>query len=173
MSFPFCRAGGRDEGESQNHGRLPEKWVVIMTLTEKTAYLKGLMEGLNLKKDSDEGKLFNAIIDTLDDLAMTVSDMDEELDVINEELDAVGEELTDLEEDIYADEDEFEDEEEDDDIYSVICPTCNEEIYLDESLLDQGGIKCPACGEELEFDFGEDECDWGDCGCDCECEEEK
>ena len=65
-----------------------------MTLTEKTAYLKGLMEGLNLKKDSDEGKLFNAIIDTLDDLAMTVSDMDEELDVINEELDAVGEELT-------------------------------------------------------------------------------
>mgnify|MGYP000467708958 CR=1 FL=1 len=64
-------------------------------------------------------------------------------------------------------------EEDDDDIYSVVCPTCGEEIYLDESLLDQGGIKCPACGEELEFDFGEDECDCGDCGCDCEHEEEK
>ena len=38
-----------------------------------------------------------------------------------------------------------------------------EEIYLDESLLDKGGIQCPACGEELEFDFGEDE----DCGCGC------
>ena len=47
--------------------------------------------------------------------------------------------------------------------YSVVCPTCGEEIYLDESLLDKGGIQCPACGEELEFDFGEDE----DCGCGC------
>ena len=55
-----------------------------MNLTEKTAYLKGLLEGLNLKKDSDEGKLFNAIIDVLDDMAASVSDMDEELDVINE-----------------------------------------------------------------------------------------
>ena len=61
-----------------------------MTLTEKTAYLKGLMEGLNLKKDSDEGKLFSAILDTLNDMALTISDMDQELDVINEELDAIG-----------------------------------------------------------------------------------
>ena len=72
-----------------------------MTLTEKTAYLKGLMEGLNLKKDSDEGKLFSAILDTLNDMALTISDMDQELDVINEELDAIGDELTDVEEDIY------------------------------------------------------------------------
>ena len=138
-----------------------------MTLTEKTAYLKGLMEGLNLKKDSDEGKLFSAILDTLNDMALTISDMDQELDVINEELDAIGDELTDVEEDIYGDEDDACDcgceDEEDDDIYSVVCPTCGEEIYLDESLLDKGGIQCPACGEELEFDFGEDE----DCGCGC------
>ncbi|WP_458861880.1 CD1247 N-terminal domain-containing protein [Acidaminobacterium chupaoyuni] len=148
---------------------------LIMTLTEKTAYLKGLMEGLSLKKDSDEGKLFNAIINTLDDMAMTVSDMDSELDVINEELDAIGEELTDLEEDLYDEEDEdedFEDEDEDDSYYSVICPTCHEEIYLDESMLDKGGIKCPACGEELEFDFDEDDCDCGcEDGCDCGCED--
>ena len=137
-----------------------------MTLTEKTAYLKGLLEGLNLKKDSDEGKLFNAIIDTLDDLAMSVSDMDDELDVINEELDAIGEELTDVEEDLYGEDDEC-DCDDDDDVYSVVCPTCGEEIYLDESLLDQGGIKCPACGEELEFDFSE--CDCGDEACSCGC----
>ena len=84
-----------------------------MNLTEKTAYLKGLLEGLNLKKDSDEGKLFNAIIDVLDDMAASVSDMDEELDVINEELDAIGEELTDVEDALLYD-DEDEDEEDDD-----------------------------------------------------------
>ena len=64
------------------------------------------MEGLNLKKDSDEGKLFSAILDTLNDMALTISDMDQELDVINEELDAIGDELTDVEEDIYGDEDD-------------------------------------------------------------------
>lgn len=141
-----------------------------MLLTEKTAYLKGLMDGLNLKKDSDEGKLFGAIVDILNDLALTVSDMDEELDIINEELDAIGDELTEVEDCLLCDDDDDCDCDcdcdcdDDDDIYSVICPTCQEEIYLDESLLDKGGIKCPACGEDLEFDFDED-----DCGCSCGC----
>lgn len=139
-----------------------------MTLTEKTAYLKGLQEGLSIKKDSDEGKLFAAIIDALDDMAMTVCDMDSELEIINEELDAVGEELNAIEEDM---EDLYdEDFDDDDDSYSVVCPTCNEEIFLDESLIEKGGIKCPACGEELEFDL-DDDCE---CGCDCaDCESNK
>ena len=32
-----------------------------MTITEKAAYIKGLAEGLELDKDSKEGKLFAAI----------------------------------------------------------------------------------------------------------------
>ena len=37
-----------------------------MTITEKTAYLKGLMEGLNIDKNDNMGKLVSAIVDTLD-----------------------------------------------------------------------------------------------------------
>ena len=50
----------------------------------------------------------------------------------------------------------------DDEVYEIECPACNDVIYLDDEMIDEGGIKCPNCGEELEFDFSCDEC----CGCD-------
>lgn len=40
-----------------------------MTLTEKTAYIKGLVEGLELNADEKEVKVINAIIGLLDDMA--------------------------------------------------------------------------------------------------------
>ena len=42
------------------------------------------------------------------------------------------------------------------------CPTCGEEITIDEQMLDEGYTVCPNCGEELEFDLeqDEDEFDW-------------
>jgi DNA repair ATPase RecN len=49
-----------------------------MTITEKTAYLKGLLEGLSLDKQTNEGKLFTAIIEALDEIAQTVAELDEE-----------------------------------------------------------------------------------------------
>ena len=42
-----------------------------MELLEKVAYLKGLMSGLELEADKKETKVFNAILDVLDDLAST------------------------------------------------------------------------------------------------------
>ena len=39
-----------------------------MGISEKVAYLKGLAEGLKLDAESNEGKLFAAIIDVLEDM---------------------------------------------------------------------------------------------------------
>ena len=50
-----------------------------MTLTEKTAYIKGLVEGLELNADEKEVKVINAIIGLLDDMALTVSDLEDVL----------------------------------------------------------------------------------------------
>ena len=47
-----------------------------MNLTEKAAYLKGLMEGLDLDASKKEVKVLNAMYDLLDDLALTVTDLD-------------------------------------------------------------------------------------------------
>jgi len=41
-------------------------------------------------------------------------------------------------------------------LYDVVCPSCGEEITLDEELLQAGSTICPSCGELLEFDLSED-----------------
>ena len=164
-----------------------------MTITEKTAYLKGLLEGMAIDQTTNEGKLLAAIIDTLDDIALAVADLDDEVGAINDEmdmmeesldaidealddledaLDAIDEDLDDMDEELEEifevleleedddDDDDYEDEDEDEeledeDLYQLICPTCEEEIIIDEDVLAKGSMKCPACGEDLEFDLSE------------------
>ena len=64
-----------------------------MTLTEKTAYIKGLVEGLELNADEKEVKVINAIIGLLDDMALTVSDLEESMNDMGNQLDEVDEDL--------------------------------------------------------------------------------
>ena len=140
-----------------------------MNLTEKAAYLKGLAEGLNVNTDDDMGKLVLALIDVIDDIALNVADLEDELAETRDYIEEIDEDLGAVEEDLYDDDD---DDDEcdcccgDDDFYEVECPACHETICLDEDMLCEGEIECPNCGTDLEFDF-DDECD---CGCDC-CDE--
>ena len=92
-----------------------------MTVTEKAAYIKGLMEGLELDQSSKEVKVIQAMADLLDDIALTVSDLEEGYHDLGDQLDAVDEDLCSLEEDFYQDDDE--DEDEDDLFYEVTCPS--------------------------------------------------
>lgn len=161
-----------------------------MTITEKTAYLKGLMEGMNLDASTNEGKLLAAVVETLDEMALSIADLENENEAINEELDLIedaideiDEDIEDLDEDLdgicdildecYDEDDEDDDDDEEDlldwdsrdeaeeddewetneDYYQLVCPTCNEEIIIDEDKLADGEMKCPACGEDLEFDL--------------------
>ena len=140
-----------------------------MTLSERTAYLRGLMEGMNIDTETNEGKLFKAIIETLDDIALTVTDVEDVVDAICDELDVIEEDLETVEEYLLDEEDcdcedEYYDEDEDDydygddeTIYEVKCPTCNSIINLDEEMLEAGSIECPNCCEELEFDLDDED----------------
>ena len=83
-----------------------------MTISEKSAYLKGLMDGLKLNTESDEGKMISAIVDLLGDMAKRVTDIEETTIAISDELDEIEEDL-DAIEDFIMDE-EYEDEDEDD-----------------------------------------------------------
>ena len=132
-----------------------------MEITEKVAYLKGLMEGMELDTEKKEGKLLAAIIDILDDIALEIEDLKDYADELGEGLDAVSDDLEDVE-DLLFDEDEEDDEyeeedfdelDEDEDCYATTCPTCEEEIFFDESILADGEVICPNCGEKLEFDL--------------------
>ena len=136
-----------------------------MKLTEKAAYLKGLMEGLSIDTTKPEGKLLAAIIDMLDDTAANVADLEDVIDAVSDELDTIEEDLDAIEEYLLDEEEDDDYEEEDDEfdfgddevIYEVKCPTCGEIINLDEEMLDEGSTTCPKCGEELEFDETEED----------------
>jgi len=126
-----------------------------MLVTEKVAYLKGLAEGLGIDAATKEGKVLGAIIDVLDDLAMSVVDLEDGMSEVCDQIDAVDEDLGNLEEDFYGEDDECGCgcEDDDEDYYEVICPKCGDSIYLDEEMIAEGSIECPNCGENLEFDL--------------------
>ena len=133
-----------------------------MEITEKVAYLKGLAEGMELDTEKKEGKLLAAIIDVLEDIALELEDIHDETSELADGLDAVSDDLEDVEDVVFGEEDEDEDDEdseyyeddldEDEDCYATTCPTCEETIYFDESVLEDGQVICPNCGEKLEFD---------------------
>ena len=147
-----------------------------MTISEKSAYLKGLMDGLKLNTESDEGKMIAAIVDLLGDLTRKVTDIEDTTIAISDELDEIEEDLDAIEDFIMDDEDEYDDDEDDFDwddededyeegfdfgdeettIYEVQC-VCGEVINFDEETLEEGSIICPNCGETLEFDVEEEE----------------
>ena len=135
-----------------------------MGISEKVVYLKGLMEGMNLSADSNEGKLFRAIVDVLDEIALEVEDLTDEVMELGDGLDVISDDLGDVEDIIYdeddeddEDDDDYEelDEDEDDEeeeCYATTCPECEEEIFFDDSVLEDGKVECPNCGATLEFD---------------------
>ena len=58
-------------------------------ISEKVAYLDGLMEGLEIE-DAKQKKLFNAIIDALDTIAEELSDHDDAIEEINDSIDEIA-----------------------------------------------------------------------------------
>ncbi len=136
-----------------------------MNLTEKASYIKGLAEGMKVDAADNTGKLILSLIDVIDDMALTISDLEDEVAALTEQIDAVDEDLALLEDDFYEEYDEededWDDEDEyyyddDEQFFEVECPECHDNIILDEEMLDEGSITCPNCGVTIEFDL-EDE----------------
>ena len=146
-----------------------------MTISEKSAYLKGLMDGLNLNTETAEGKMISGIVELLADVTKKLTDVENTTIAISDELDEIEEDLDAIEDFIMDDEDEYDefdededyfdidDEEDDEDyeegfdfgdedttIYEVEC-ACGNVIDFDEETLEAGSIICPNCGETLEF----------------------
>ena len=144
-----------------------------MTISEKAAYLKGYMEGLELDTEKPEGKMIERMVDLLGDMAKRLADVEETTIAISDELDEIEEDLDAIEDFILDDEefdDDFEDWDDDDEdydeegfdfgdeettIYEVKC-ACGNIIDFDEETLEEGSIRCEKCGELLEFSLDEE-----------------
>lgn len=133
-----------------------------MTISEKVAYLKGLAEGLDLDTNkSKEGKLISVMIGILEEVALSIEDLEENAAALGEEIDAISEDLSDVEEVVF-DEDEDDCCCDDDDFFEVECPNCGAEIDIDEDILEAGVVECPSCGDKFAIDLSDEE---EDCCC--------
>lgn len=139
-----------------------------MTIVEKAAYLKGLAEGLGIDPDTKEGKLWNALIGLLTDMAHEIEELQSSNMDFAEALDEISEDLSYLEEltcdlDMPDDFDDYEgcsgscascagcEEDEDEGIlrFSSDEEDEDEELAYDGVVYD---VTCPSCGEEISFD---------------------
>ena len=143
-----------------------------MTISEKSAYLKGLMDGLSLNTETNEGKMIAAIVDLLGDVTKRVTDIEETTIAISDELDEIEEDLDAIEDYILDEDDDFDNEDEDyeDDwdedeeepeegidfgdedttIYEVQC-ACGEISHFAEDTLEKASNVCPTCGMTRVF----------------------
>ena len=127
-----------------------------MTISEKVAYLKGLAEGLNLDTEkSKEGKLISVMIGILEEVGLSIEDLEENVQALGEEIDAVSDDLADVESEVYG-EDEDDGEDFDDDWFEVECPNCEEPLVIDDEALANGFIQCPNCQTKFSLDLSDD-----------------
>ena len=153
-----------------------------MNLTEKAAYIKGLADGLELDKETKEGKIIAALLDLTQEMANEIASIEQDIEEIDEDLNYLNEYVEELDDDLqdvedYLDEecedDEDWDDEEweecdgdctacdgcdcgDDDYFEIVCPSCGETVCFD-SELDPENLLCPACGEKFGCIVGEDD----------------
>ena len=142
-----------------------------MTNSERDSYIRGLMDGLELDPTAKETKVLNAMVELLDDLCLSVEELEDGFAELSEQVEEIDEDLGNVEEDFYELEggcschhhhhhEGLDDGAE----FEVTCPSCGDIIELTDDLLEEGSIVCPGCGETLEFDFDDDE---DECGCGC------
>lgn len=117
---------------------------------KKIAYLRGLCEGLGISEQTKEGIVIKGILDVLDDMADNMAMLTE---ILDDEIDE------DLDEDMDEESDEGEEEEYS---YAFICPSCGQELEVDEDVFEtETELICPACGNKIpvigEFADFEDE----------------
>lgn len=112
-----------------------------MSNGETAAYIKGLMEGLQLDPEAKETRVLKEIVDLLDELSVSVDELEDAVCDVEQQLDEVDEDLGSLEVDFYG--------------KGEGCGhhcSCHDEEF-------KAAVVCPNCGELIEFDLEDDEDD--------------
>ena len=133
-----------------------------LELAESILYDEDIDEGFD--EDFDEEFDYSEDVFAGDDDLPEKDEFDEEIyeDELDDELEDEFEEDVEEDDEAYPEDapeedDVFDDayleDEEGEEMYEIECPACHETIYLQESVILDGGVDCPNCGEPLEFDI--------------------
>ena len=140
-----------------------------MGITENAAYIKGLFEGYEINKDTKEGKIIGEMLTLLCDMADKIAALEADNKELHEYVEELDQDLGAVEEDLYFDDEDYEDYDdlnddeeydgEDCEYFELECPSCGEIICFDDSL-STDEITCPACGEKItDIEICDGDCD--------------
>jgi len=143
-----------------------------MNLTDKMAYLRGMVDGMELDlTKTKEGKVLGQVLEVMQEMTAYITDLQMQIDELTEVCESLDKDLEDVEDLLFNDGDEGipdfseyvfdenaaveETDEGEEELYEAVCPFCNNVIALSDSALEEGEIFCPHCGEILEFDYSD------------------
>lgn len=125
-------------------------------IRRKISYIEGLIEGIDLKNSSKEGKVIHELVDVCKAMAKQLDRIKLLVDEHETYIEAIDDDLADLEEflfdeelemddvnDVYDDEFDF-----DENYFEMECPHCDELMLVDEDLFDEESeveVTCPEC----------------------------
>lgn len=124
-------------------------------LKARAAYLRGLLQGVDLAQNSKEKMVWEGLIDFCEVVADDLDELSNSQDEFADYIEAIDEDLSVLEKQFYSIEDEeqgdsdiiFTNEVDDDDtVIEISCPNCHEELYF----TDEAGeyeVVCPECNQ--------------------------
>jgi predicted RNA-binding Zn-ribbon protein involved in translation (DUF1610 family) len=129
---------------------------------ERIAYLRGILDFM--PREEKETKVYSAIADALDALALEIEEHAKLIELRREDCDALAEEMDDLHNALYEleesigmedpeddyDDDDGEREELTESYISMTCPSCAYSFYYKyEDGKEDEKLVCPSCGEEF------------------------
>jgi uncharacterized phage infection (PIP) family protein YhgE len=126
----------------------------MATITERTAYLRGLADGLNLDKEKAENKLLLEMLSVMDEMAQQLTETNADLDELTEYVEDMDSDLADVEELLFDEEDDCDCDDCDCDDCDCDCDDCDCDCEQELS------FDCPNCGKTVmikasDIDFDE------------------
>ena len=135
-----------------------------MNSKERIAYLRGLLDFL--PREEKETKIYSAIAEALESLALELEEHTKLLELQREDYDSLAEEMDELHEAVYNLEESVGLGDEEDEDYdgggvdelggvtesyiSMTCPSCAYSFYYKyEEDKENNRLVCPSCGEEF------------------------
>ncbi len=134
-----------------------------MKLTEKIAYMKGLLDGMELDGSTKEGKAILQMAEVMEEMGVYIDDLQSQVDELTELCDLLDKDLGDVETDLYCDDDDFDDDDfdldDDDDedndfrIGKVLPADYDDFDYEDSDDYDNEVyiVNCPSCDEAVNL----------------------
>ena len=133
-----------------------------MKLTEKIAYMKGLIDGMELDRSTKESKAILQMAEVMEEMAVYIDDLQSQVDELTELCDLLDHDLGEVETDLYCDDDDDDDDDDDwpdsddDDDYKLgeVLPADYDDFSLDDDDdFDevQYVVNCPSCDETVNL----------------------